>query len=64
MTVRVRPVHGSVRMLVRCVELYLGKLLCTHCMRLTLFAGIISVQLLPELCIILPVLKPCFFIII
>jgi len=57
-------VHGSVRTLVRCVGLYVGKLLCTHCMRLTLFSGIISVQLLPELCIILPGLEPCFFIII
>ena len=56
--------HGSVRTLVRCVGLYVGKLLCTHCMRLTLFSGIISVQLLPELCIILPGLEPCFFIII
>ena len=56
--------HGSVRTLVRCVGLYVGKLSCTHCMRLTLFAGIVSVQLLLELCIILPVLEPCFSIII
>ena len=59
-----RPVHGSVRTLLRRVELYLGKLLRTHCARLTLFAGIISVQLMPELCIALPVLKHCFFTII
>ena len=52
--------HGSVRTLVRCVGLYVGKLSCTHCMRLTLFAGIVSVQLMPEFCFTLPVLKHCF----
>ena len=62
--VRVRPVHGSVRTFARCVELYLGRLLCTHCMRLTLFTGIVYVQLVPEFCITLPVLKHGFFIII
>jgi len=59
-TGRVRLVHGSVRTLVRCVGLYVGKLSCTHCMRLTLFAGIVSVQLMPEFCITLPVVKHCF----
>ena len=49
-TGRVRPVPGGVRTLVRCVGLYVGKLLCMHGMCLTLFAGIVSVQLLLELC--------------
>ena len=62
--VRVRPVHRSVRTFARRVELYLGRLFCTHCMRLTLFTCIVYVQLVPEFCITLPVLKHCFFIII
>ena len=53
--------HGSVRTFASRVELCLGRLLCTHCMRLTLFAGIVSVRLVPEFCITLPVLKHCFF---
>ena len=59
--VRVRPGYGYVCTHVRRVELFLRTLVCKHCIRLILFACIISVQLLPEFCAILPMLEYCFF---
>jgi len=55
--VRMRPGYGYVCTHVRRVDLFLRTLVCKHCMRLILFACIISVQLLPDFCAILPMLE-------